>query len=149
MAVNALWPHVWHNIIQIHNNVMWDWQYSTYYSRIFPNLSLKGEGARVIDKFNIWKFKLEMSWFLWIFRTLRINTRKNYLPMMILKWRNNTKGVVKKQCPSLCWTWRTINLRTLGVAKDKHRHERLFTTSKRRETCQQISSFVANSARAN
>ena len=29
-----------HNIVQIHNDVMWDWQYSTDYSLIFPTFSL-------------------------------------------------------------------------------------------------------------
>ena len=36
------WSHVKdkHNIIQVHNNVLWDWQYSTKYSQIFPTFSL-------------------------------------------------------------------------------------------------------------
>ena len=29
-----------HNIIQIHNNVQWDWQYFTEYSLVFPYISL-------------------------------------------------------------------------------------------------------------
>ena len=40
-----------HNIIQIHNNVMWDWQHSTKYSQIFPTFKP--------NVGNIWEFFME------------------------------------------------------------------------------------------
>lgn len=83
--------------------------------------SHEGDGARVINKFNgkkfnLWKFKLDMRLAyvnLWnIVDAFEEASPSNTDPKVKKK---NMKDVSRKQCLSLCSTWQTINLRTLGL----------------------------------
>lgn len=78
------------------------------------------------------------------FGALLTNPIQLYLPTLIPKWRDDTKGVSRRQCLLLRSSWKTINFRTLRVVKDQQRHRRPFVISTRRRVCQRSSPFAVN-----